>query len=189
MVGAIDSPVEEENPMKNKALTAAVAAVLAASSLGAASAAEAQSRHDRGDRYEQRHDRGDRYERRDDRRPDARHNQRQQQRAIQQRQRQMQRQHQQAIRQHQRLMNQRIRAQQRFHAGAYQRPYGYQSRQWQPGYTLPSAYRHSRYAVDHRRYGLQAPPRGYEYRRVDNDVVLTAVATGLIGAVIVGLFN
>ena len=86
-------------------------------------------------------------------------------------------------------MNQRIRAQQRYHAGAYQRPYGYQYRQWQPGYTLPSAYRHSRYAVDHRRYGLQAPPYGYEYRRVDNDVVLTAVATGLIGAVIVGLFN
>jgi len=175
--------------MKNKALTAAVAAVLAASSLGVASAAEAQSRHDRGDRYEQRHDRGDRYDRRNDRRPDARHNQRQQQRAIQQRQRQMQRQHEQAVRQHQRLMNQRIRAQQRYYAGSYQRPYGYQSRQWQPGYTLPSAYRHSRYAVDHRRYGLQAPPRGYEYRRVDNDVVLTAVATGLIGAVIVGLFN
>ena len=86
-------------------------------------------------------------------------------------------------------MNQRIRAQQRYYAGAYQRPYGYQYRQWQPGYTLPSAYRHSRYAVDHRRYGLQAPPRGYEYRRVDNAVVLTAVATGLIGAVIVGLFN
>ena len=86
-------------------------------------------------------------------------------------------------------MNQRIRAQQRYHAGAYQRPYGYQYRQWQPGYTLPSAYRHSRYAVDYRRYGLQAPPRGYEYRRVDNDVVLTAIATGLIGAVIVGLFN
>ena len=188
--------------MNNKALTTAIAAVIAASSLGVASAAEAQSRHDRGDRYEQRHDRGDRdhryerrhdrndrYDHRDERRSDARQDRRyaQQQRAMLQRQRQMQQQQRRLQQQHR--AHARMMAHRRYSAGAYQRPYGYQYRQWQPGYTLPSAYRHSRYAVDHRRYGLQAPPRGYEYRRVDNDVVLTAVATGLIGAVIVGLFN
>lgn len=188
--------------MKNKALTAAVAAVIAASSLGVASAAEAQSRHDRGDRYEQRHDRGDRndryerrhdrndrYDRRDDRRPDARHDRRyaEQQRAMLQRQRQMQQQQRRLQQQHR--AHARMMAQRRYSAGAYQRPYGYQQRHWQAGYTLPPSYRHSRYAVDHRRYGLQAPPHGYQYSRVDNDVVLTAVATGLITAVIVGLFQ
>ncbi|MBA4000277.1 RcnB family protein [Brevundimonas sp.] len=183
--------------MKNKALTAAVAAVLAASSLGVASAAEAQSRHDRGDRYEQRHDRGDRYDRRNDRRPDARSNQRnaQQQRAMQQRQRQIAQQQRQIQEQQRRLQQQqrahaaRMMAQRRYNAGAYHRPYGYQQRHWQAGYTLPPSYRQSRYVVDHRQYGLRAPPRGYQYTRVDNDVVLTAVATGLITAVIVGLFN
>jgi Ni/Co efflux regulator RcnB len=33
---------------------------------------------------------------------------------------------------------------------------------------------------DYRRYHLQAPPRGYEWRRVDNNYVLAAAATGLI---------
>ena len=38
-------------------------------------------------------------------------------------------------------------------------------------------------------YGLRAPPRGYHYVRSGNDVVLAAVAGGLITAVIAGLFN
>src|SRR5258706_11624750 len=33
---------------------------------------------------------------------------------------------------------------------------------------------------DWRRYHLQRPPRGYEWRRVDNNYVLAAAATGLI---------
>ena len=172
--------------MKNKALTAAVAAVMAVSTLGVANAAEAQSRHDRGDRWEQRHDRG----------PGARNSQRgPQQRAIQQRQRQIAEQQrriqeqQRRLQQQQRAQQARMMAQRRYNAGAYQRPYGYQQRQWNAGYTLPPAYRHSRYVVDHRRYGLRAPPPGYQYTRVDNDVVLTAIATGLIASVIVGLFN
>lgn len=33
---------------------------------------------------------------------------------------------------------------------------------------------------DYRRYHLQSPPRGYEWRRVDNNYVLAAAATGLI---------
>ena len=40
---------------------------------------------------------------------------------------------------------------------------------------------------DYRRYHLQRPPRGYEWRRVDNSYVLAAAATGLImGLVIAG---
>jgi Ni/Co efflux regulator RcnB len=38
-------------------------------------------------------------------------------------------------------------------------------------------------------YGLRAPPRGYHYVRSGNDVVLAAIAGGLITAVIAGLFN
>lgn len=173
--------------MRNKALTVAVAAVMAVSTLGVANAAEAQSRHDRGDRWEQRHDRGH----------NARHNQRnaQQQRQIQQRQRQIAEQQrriqeqQRRLQQQQRAHQARVIAQRRYNAGVYQRPYGYQYRQWNAGYTLPPAYRDRRYAVDHRQYGLRAPPPGYQYTRVDNDVVLTAIATGLIASVIVGLFN
>ena len=33
---------------------------------------------------------------------------------------------------------------------------------------------------DYHRYHLQRPPRGYEWRRVDNNYVLAAAATGLI---------
>jgi Ni/Co efflux regulator RcnB len=33
---------------------------------------------------------------------------------------------------------------------------------------------------DYKRYHLQRPPRGYEWRRVDNNYVLAAAATGLI---------
>ena len=38
--------------------------------------------------------------------------------------------------------------------------------------------------VDYRRYHLSRPPRGYEWRRVDNNYVLAAVAGGLIASVI-----
>jgi len=40
--------------------------------------------------------------------------------------------------------------------------------------------------LDYRREHLRRPPRGYEWRRVDNDYVLAAVATGLIASVIAG---
>ena len=40
--------------------------------------------------------------------------------------------------------------------------------------------------VDYRRDHLRRPPRGYEWRRVDNNYVLAAVATGLIASVIAG---
>ncbi len=38
--------------------------------------------------------------------------------------------------------------------------------------------------VDYRSHRLQAPPRGYEWRQVDNNYVLAAVATGVIASII-----
>ncbi|HWM60639.1 MAG TPA: RcnB family protein [Rhizomicrobium sp.] len=37
---------------------------------------------------------------------------------------------------------------------------------------------------DYRRYHLQRPPRGYEWRRVDNNYILAAAATGLIAGLV-----
>lgn len=38
--------------------------------------------------------------------------------------------------------------------------------------------------IDYRHYHLHAPPRGYEWREVDGNFVLAAVATGVIASVI-----
>jgi Ni/Co efflux regulator RcnB len=83
----------------------------------------------------------------------------------------------------------RWNAPKRFKADRYKAPKGYKAHRWGRGERLPQAYRGRGYVVDHRRYGLAAPPRGYEYVRVDNDVILTAVATGVIASVVAGLFN
>lgn len=77
----------------------------------------------------------------------------------------------------------------RYKANRYQPPRGYQARQWHRGDKLPSSYRGKAYTVDYRHYGLSAPPRGYQYVRVNNDVVLTAVATGVVASVIYQLFQ
>jgi Ni/Co efflux regulator RcnB len=50
------------------------------------------------------------------------------------------------------------------------------------GERLGDGHRGSR--VDYHRYHLSAPPRGHEWRRVDNDYVLVAVATGIITSVV-----
>ena len=39
-------------------------------------------------------------------------------------------------------------------------------------------------AIDYREHHLRKPPRGYEWRQVDNNYVLAAAATGLIASVI-----
>jgi Ni/Co efflux regulator RcnB len=81
------------------------------------------------------------------------------------------------------------RALKRYKAGRYQAPKGYYARRWAKGQRLPIAYRNRMYVVDHRRYGLRYPPRGYHYVRVGNDVVLTAIASGLIASVVFDLFE
>ena len=81
-------------------------------------------------------------------------------------------------------------SQRRYTTTRYTPPRGQQARTWSYGQRLPSQYRSRAYVVsNYASYGLRAPPRGQEYVRTGNDVVLTAVATGLITAVIAGLFN
>jgi len=156
----------------NKVLTAALAAVIAGSSLGVASAADAQSRGN--DRYEQRQDRrDDRRDNRNDRREyrqDAREDRRE-------------------YRQDQRSYNRYQRAERRYNAGRYHAPRGYQVRSWSYGQRMPSYYSNGYVVNNYSSYGLRTPPRGYHYVRSGNDVVLAAVAGGLITAVIGGLFN
>lgn len=156
-----------------KILTATMAAVLATTALGAAGAASAQSRGDH--RYEQRQDRQDwRQDRRDDRR-EFRQDRRDDRRDY---------------RQDQRAYAHWQRAERRYSAPRYVAPRGYAVRTWSYGQRMPAYYRTSGYVVnDYGRYGLRAPPRGYQYVRSGNDVVLAAVAGGLITAVIAGLFN
>jgi Ni/Co efflux regulator RcnB len=81
------------------------------------------------------------------------------------------------------------RADKRFKSSAYRGPKGYHGQRFHRGERLSPAYRGAAYRVDYRRYNLAPPPRGYEYVRVNNDVVLTAVATGVITAVLMDLFQ
>jgi Ni/Co efflux regulator RcnB len=82
------------------------------------------------------------------------------------------------------------KAERHYRAAAYKRPPGYQYRHWNRGDRLPPAYRADRYRItNYNYYRLPPPPRGYYYTRVDNDVVLTAAATGVIASVIVGMFQ
>lgn len=78
----------------------------------------------------------------------------------------------------------------RYSAGRYAPPRGYRAdHRWGRGERLPQAYRGRSYVVDYHRYNLRAPPRGYQYVRVGNDVVLTAIATGVIASVVANLFQ
>ncbi len=80
--------------------------------------------------------------------------------------------------------------QHRFPAPRYIPPRGYYARSWHRGDRLPEAYCSSRYIVsDYDSYRLYAPPRGHRWVRVDDDVLLTAVATGAVVAVVSGLFH
>ena len=158
-----------------KILTAAIAATLAMSSLGVASAAEAQSRGN----YEQRQDRRD--DRRDDRadRREDRRDHRRDTRNDRREWRQDQRDDRREFRQDQRAYSRWQQSQRRYNAGRYQPPRGYQVRTWAYGQRMPSYYRSNQYVVsNYGQYGLRAPPRGYHYVRSGNDVVLAAVAGG-----------
>lgn len=81
------------------------------------------------------------------------------------------------------------RAERSYARGKFHHPRGYEARRWHRGDRLPAAYRGNAYRVDYRHYRLAPPPRGYESRRVGDDVVLTAIATGVITSVLIGLFN
>ncbi|HWA22059.1 MAG TPA: RcnB family protein [Caulobacterales bacterium] len=69
-------------------------------------------------------------------------------------------------------------------AAYYGRP-GFQPgyRAWRRGDRLPPNYRYE--VVDYRTYHYAPPPRGYHYVRDDRgDVILAAIATGIIASVI-----
>ncbi|MBL8551540.1 MAG: RcnB family protein [Hyphomonadaceae bacterium] len=71
------------------------------------------------------------------------------------------------------------------------RDFRYDYRQWRRGERLNTWERgHYSRVADYRAYRLQAPPRGYEWRRTNTgDFVLAAVATGLIMSVILAAGN
>ncbi|UYB53794.1 RcnB family protein [Xanthomonas sp. AM6] len=56
-------------------------------------------------------------------------------------------------------------------------------RHHQRGERLALGHRGDR-VPDYRKHGLRAPPRGHEWRRVDDQYVLIAVATGIIASVV-----
>lgn len=78
----------------------------------------------------------------------------------------------------------------RFDAGYYQRPHGYYIHRWRRGERLPIAFRAPAYVIpDVAVYHLRPPPPGYYWVRVDNNAVLTAVATGVVVSVSLNLFH
>ena len=79
--------------------------------------------------------------------------------------------------------------QRRYDRGRYIAPRGYHVRSWRHGDHLPRSYYATRYIVhDYHAYHLSPPPRGHHWVRVNNDVILAAVASGLVVSVVHGLF-
>ncbi|HYG05198.1 MAG TPA: RcnB family protein [Stenotrophomonas sp.] len=62
-------------------------------------------------------------------------------------------------------------------------PPGQAKKHWKQGEFLPADYR-GVYVEDYHHHGLRAPPPGHQWRRVDDQYVLIAVATGIITSVI-----
>lgn len=79
--------------------------------------------------------------------------------------------------------------QRRFDRGRYSPPRGYYHRHWRHGDHLPRAYYSRSYIVhDYHHYHLSPPPHGHHWVRVNDDVVLAAIASGLVVSVVNGLF-
>jgi hypothetical protein len=58
--------------------------------------------------------------------------------------------------------------------------HGYYGRSWQIGLYLPRAFYAPSYYIDYTPYGLEPPPYGCEWVRVDDDILLVEIETGLI---------
>lgn len=124
-------------------------------------------RYDRSDRYDRdRHDRRDRYDR-DDRR-DAKHWRRDDRRWDRDRRYSH--------------WDNDWRWDGRRHrvSTRYVRPSGWYSYRWRVGHRLPSHWYRPTYYVDYRDYGLAPPPYGHRWVRVNDDVFLVALTSGLI---------
>jgi len=143
----------------------------------------ADNRNDRQDhrqdrrfaRYDNRHDRRDvRHDRRDDRR-DWRHDRRDDRRYARHNDRRW--------RGHQWHPQYRYRAPAR-----YVYPSGHRYVRWNVGHRMPPAYYGRPYYVDYHAYHLPPPPYGHRWVRSDRDVVLVALATGLVLDVLYDLY-
>ena len=67
------------------------------------------------------------------------------------------------------------------HVRKYHAPHGYYHKKWHRGDRLPRGFYTREYVLhDHHVYRLHAPPRGYHWVRVNHDVVLAAIATGVV---------
>lgn len=137
-------------------------------------------RHDRrDDRRDVRHDRRDdrrdwRHDRRDDRR-DWRHDRRDDRRYVRHHDR--------------RWHGNHWRPAYRYRAPVrYVYPSGYRHVRWTVGHRMPPAYYARPYYVDYHAYRLPPPPYGHRWVRSDRDVVLVAIATGLVLDVLYDLY-
>lgn len=78
----------------------------------------------------------------------------------------------------------------RYRVARYYPPKGYHPHAWYRGARLPAAYYAPRYVVyDYGSYHLHRPPYGYHWVRVDNDVVMAAIATGVVLTVVHDIFH
>jgi Ni/Co efflux regulator RcnB len=72
---------------------------------------------------------------------------------------------------------------------AYVPPAGFEVRVYEPGTRLPAAWIAPTYYVEHHHYHLPPPPPQHRWVQVDDDVVLVAVASGLIADIVYDLFR
>lgn len=63
----------------------------------------------------------------------------------------------------------------------------YHAYRWRRGHVLPPAYR-GYYVRDPYYYGLRPAPRGYRWVHANNDILLVALATGIIAEVVFDVF-
>jgi Ni/Co efflux regulator RcnB len=57
--------------------------------------------------------------------------------------------------------------------------------EWKKGYHMKDEDWHRGAPVDYRQYHLHQPPHGYEWREVDGNYVMAAVATGVIASTVI----
>jgi Ni/Co efflux regulator RcnB len=71
----------------------------------------------------------------------------------------------------------------------YLPPVNFEMRVFEPGVRLPSAWVEPVYYVEHVHYRLPPPPPQHRWVRVDDDVVLVALASGLVADIVYDLFR
>lgn len=88
-----------------------------------------------------------------------------------------------------RIDNRTYQARTRYNGPRYIAPRGYNGYRYRVGARLPSGYWGQSYYIDYGPYGLSAPPPGYRWNRVGNNVYLVSTRDGLIAEVIYNLFR